>query len=102
MRINAERALSFVGGKTLQQFTEEVLLNYAVVRCLTIIGEAANHVSKAAQAALPQLDWSGMIGLRHVVVHDYGRVDLGEVWEIVHRDLPPLVGELTRYLEKYP
>ena len=101
MRINAERALPFVSGKSFEQFTEETLLNYGVVRCLTIVGEAANRVTKAAQE-LPQLEWSGMIGLRHVIVHDYGRVDLAEVWRILHRDLPTLVSELTAYLRRYP
>ena len=102
MRINAERALSFVAGKSFEQFTAETLLNYAVVRCFSIIGEAANGVSKPARAAMPQLDWAGMIGLRHVVVHDYGRVDLAQVWTIVHRDLPPLIAELTAFLQRYP
>ncbi len=102
MRLNAERAIAFVSGKSFEDFTSDVLLNYGVIRCVAIIGEAANHVSDAARASLPQLDWSGMIGLRHIVVHDYGRVDLGELWSIVRRDLPSLIAELTPYLERFP
>jgi len=102
MRLNAQHARSFVAGKSLVDFTTEALLNYAVVRCLTIIGEAANHVSAPTRALLPELDWSGMTGLRHVVVHDYGRVDLAEIWRIVDRDLPPLIEILTTYLQRFP
>lgn len=101
MRLNAEYARSFVNAVTFAQFADDRMINYSVVRCLTIIGEAANRVSSESRASLPQLDWSGMIGLRHVVVHDYGRVDLKEVWEIVHRDLPPLIETLTAYMESH-
>lgn len=102
MRLNAEYAQSFIRGATVEEFIDNRVLNYGVVRCLTIIGEAANRVSAETRQSLPQLDWSGMIGLRHVVVHDYGRVDLREVWEIVHRDLPPLTGILTAFLREQP
>jgi uncharacterized protein with HEPN domain len=30
-------------------------------------------------------------GFRDVVVHDYARVDLQEVWRIVQQDLPTLI-----------
>jgi uncharacterized protein with HEPN domain len=102
MRLNAERALSFIEGKSFEDFAAEYVVNYSVVRALTIIGEAANRVSVATQANLPQLDWSGMIGLRNVVVHDYGRVDLNEIWVILQRDLPPLLAQLTTFLSKHP
>jgi len=99
---NAQRGLAFLNDVPRERFFTDHLINYAVVRSLSIIGEAANHVSKETRQRLSQLDWSGMIGLRHVVVHDYGRVDLDEVWTIVHRDLPPLIAVLQKELEGIP
>lgn len=102
IRLNARHALTIVDGVTIDRFLAEIVLNYAVVRCLSIIGEAANHVSEETRREHPELDWAGMIGLRHVLVHDYGRVDLDEVWAIVHRDLPELIAVLDRKLEGLP
>lgn len=35
-------------------------------------------------------DWQKAIGLRNVVAHDYGSVDLRVIWRVVTRDLPRL------------
>jgi uncharacterized protein with HEPN domain len=35
--------------------------------------------------------WRQIAGFRDVVVHDYSRVDLQEVWRIVQEDLPTLI-----------
>jgi len=42
-----------------------------VIRCLTVIGEAANRVSEDMQNALPDIAWGEAVGLRNVLVHEY-------------------------------
>jgi uncharacterized protein with HEPN domain len=39
-----------------------------------------------------------MESMRHVLVHDYDRVDLAVLWQTIVDDLPPLVPELERML----
>lgn len=73
-------------------------LQDGVVRCLILIGEAAKNVSAEGRAEFPELDWSGMIGLRNILVHRYQEIDYMELWIIVNRDLPPIVGKFTAYL----
>lgn len=34
-----------------------------------------------------EVDWRGLTGFRNIVVHDYLRIDLEEVWAIIQRDL---------------
>jgi uncharacterized protein with HEPN domain len=63
----------------------------AILRPLTIIGEAAKRVSAEFRASHPEVPWRQIAGFRDVVVHDYARVDLQEVWRIPQEDLPALV-----------
>ncbi len=39
-----------------------------------------------------------MKGMRHILVHEYGRVDYVKVWDVVMNELPALSGELEQYL----
>jgi uncharacterized protein with HEPN domain len=37
--------------------------------------------------------------MRHVIVHDYDRIDVGVVWDTIRKDLPSLVPLLERLQE---
>ena len=62
--------------------TERVLYN------LTLLGEAANNVSREYAAAHPNVDFKNMAGLRHRLVHDYANIDLSVIWKILREDFP--------------
>ena len=62
--------------------TERVLYN------LTLLGEAANNVSREYAAAHPSVDFKDMAGLRHRLVHDYANIDLSVIWKILQEDFP--------------
>ena len=100
IRKYAARAIAHVEGMTVDQFTSTDAMTDAVIRCLIVVGEAAGRLSEAARAELPQFDWSGMSGMRHRLVHDYGRIDHEIVWDVVQTNLPPLVDALTTYLAR--
>jgi uncharacterized protein with HEPN domain len=59
-------------------------------------GEAASRVGSDEQATYPQVLWHQNFGLRHRLVHGYDQVDLDILWQILTRDLPPLVEELEK------
>jgi uncharacterized protein with HEPN domain len=69
---------------------DEWLLD-AVLRNLTVIGEAARHVPDAVRAERPQVPWRDMQDLRNLVVHEYFGVDLAVIWRTVCVDLPELL-----------
>ena len=85
-------------GKTRKDLDEERVLNLALVRLLEIIGEAANRVPATDRERYAQIPWEQIIGLRHRLIHAYDRVDFDILWQIVTRDLPPLVAELEKIL----
>lgn len=94
----AKLALSYVAGKNKEQFVKDTQCQDAVIRRLEVIGEAARRVSEATKAALPELPWSVMVGLRNVLIHKYDNIDLAIVWNTVADDLPKLVAALASAL----
>lgn len=90
----ARLALSYVAGKSEEQFFEDTQCQDAVIRRLEIIGEAARRLSEQTRAALPSLPWKAMIGMRNVMIHEYEEVDLEAVWNTVKNDLPGVIEAL--------
>ncbi len=96
MRDHAKEALGLAKGKQREDLDAERVLNLALVRLLEIVGEAANRMPPEDRDRYPQIPWPQIIGLRHRLIHAYDQVDFDILWEIVTRDLPPLVAELER------
>ena len=93
---SARLAVSYLSGTTLAEFLDDVQLQDAVIRRLEIIGEAANQLTDQSVTERSDLPWREMIGMRNVLIHQYGEVDPSVVWETVQRDLPPLIALLRR------
>jgi uncharacterized protein with HEPN domain len=72
----------------------------AVALRLSIIGEAASHVSPAAQKALPSIPFKQIRGLRNRIAHDYGAIDFKIVWNVTQKEIAPLISALEAYLGK--
>jgi uncharacterized protein with HEPN domain len=66
----------------------------AVVRNLTIIGEAAARVPEKAVRAYPDVPWAEMRAMRNLVVHEYFGVSDRILWDTVRANLPSLVAPL--------
>lgn len=71
-------------------FLTTPLVQNAVVYNLTVIGEAARQVSVWLKEKHPEVPWRDIIGTRNKVVHEYFRIDLDAVWDVVQNDLPQL------------
>jgi len=73
-----------------QAFMDSHMAQDAVIRNFEIIGEAAKRIPKDFRKAHAGIPWAEMAGFRDVLIHEYDRVDLEEVWLTVERDLPQL------------
>ena len=74
----------------------------AVLRRFEIIGEAASRLAPETQALFPHLPFRAMRGMRNIIAHDYGDVDLDQVWQTASHDLEPLVASLEAYFAGGP
>jgi len=90
----------YTEGMTFESFVADEMRIDAVVRNITIIGEAAGRVPPEVQRRYPQIPWYEMRGIRNVVVHEYFGVSLSILWQTVKQNLPPLVTMLKAVLEE--
>jgi len=66
---------------------------------LQIIGEAARSLPQDLKDRAPKIPWSKIIGMRHILTHDYFEIDTEVVWKVVERDLPALRNEVEAILK---
>ncbi|KKK63832.1 hypothetical protein LCGC14_2990320 [marine sediment metagenome] len=85
-------ALEFVDGVSQEEFLGDRQLQSAVSMKLEIIGEAARALSAECKQAHPDIPWQAIVGLRHRIVHEYFRLDLDIIWDILQKDVPELIG----------
>ncbi len=74
-------------GKTFEEFENDELVSFAVLKNLEIIGEAANHLSDGIKEKKPDVEWPKIIKARHIFVHAYYDTDWQIVWAIVSQHL---------------
>ena len=65
-----------------ENVTEMILFN------LMVLGEAANNITREFAAKNPDVDWKGLSGVRHKIVHDYADIDFDTIWDILQNDIP--------------
>jgi uncharacterized protein with HEPN domain len=95
-----ESALKFIDGRSRQDLDSDLLLVFALVRAIEVVGEAASKVSEDGRSNLPEVAWGKIIGMRNRLVHAYFDVDADILWNTVTTALPPLQLQLQGYLEK--
>ena len=91
---HASEAAQLVHGKDRADIDSDRILVLALVRLLEIVGEAAARVTPESQATHSAIPWAQIVGLRNRLIHGYDAVDMDILWEILTKDLPPLVKSL--------
>jgi uncharacterized protein with HEPN domain len=92
------RTQDYTRGMAFEAFRQDHKTIDAVVRNITIIGEAAGKVPSPVVKQHGEIPWRQMRDFRNVVVHAYFGVDLKVLWDTVRGDLPPLVVPLRKLL----
>lgn len=87
--------------KGREDFLINEMVQDAVIRQFTVIGEAATKLPPHIKAANSDVPWKSVIGMRNIVIHDYSEIKLERVWETVVRDLPVL-GRVVKTLLDQP
>lgn len=73
---------------------------YGVVHCIQIIGEASRSFPEDFRNNYKEINWHNIIGMRHMIVHEYFRVDLGVVEKVLDEHLPKLKKQIQKILDE--
>ena len=76
--------------------TERILFN------LMILGEAANNITREFAALNPDVDWKGIAGIRHKIVHDYADIDFDTIWDILQNDITEAYDKVKAVADTLP
>jgi uncharacterized protein with HEPN domain len=98
MRDSAAAIGEYINGIGQAAFYKNAEKQDAVLRRLEIIGEAAGRISPEVQKEFPAIPFREIRGMRNIIAHDYGEVDLERVWETAQGDIPYLLETLERAL----
>lgn len=94
MRDAAQLALRFCVGRARSDLDSDVMLRFALVHAVTVLGEAASRVSAGTRAAHPELAWPAIVGMRNRLVHAYFDIDTTMLWDTLAHSVPDLLQQL--------
>lgn len=92
----------FISSLDQAGFEEDIKTQYAVIRCISIIGEAASgqRLSEVFKQAHPEIPWRKMTNMRNILVHAYDDVVLEELWVAATESVPELIRKLEPLFPK--
>jgi uncharacterized protein with HEPN domain len=90
----------FLEGVKYDRFTKDKMLQSAVERQMEIIGEAARRISAEFKQEHPEIPWRNIIGLRNILVHEYGEVRIDRIWLIATTSVQELINLLDPLVPK--
>ena len=79
--------------------TDDVDLRAILSFFVLQIGETASKLSDTFKASHPEIEWRAIIGLRHRIVHAYGKVIPAILWDAATNDIPELRSYCINVLE---
>jgi uncharacterized protein with HEPN domain len=89
----------------IENFTREMDFNsfkkdkktiYAVVRCLEIMVEASQKISRTVKEKYPAVPWLQISSMQNKLIHENSSVDVNILWQTIREDVPYLKSALQK------
>ena len=78
-------------GKLPDRFMADSDYQHSIAFSVLQIGELTGRLSEEYRnATKEQIQWAHIKGMRNIIVHDYGKIQLDRVWNIITEDIPVL------------
>ena len=80
------------------QLKGDKLRLHATIYNVQIIGEAIYKLTKEFKQEHPDTPWHLIEKMRHILVHDYFRINFEILWIVIKEDVPLLKEQVMRYI----
>jgi uncharacterized protein with HEPN domain len=94
MRVACQKIMHFTEGLDHRRFLDYERTYDAVLRNLTILGQAAKQIPEEIRRRRPEIEWRKIAGLRDIAIHTYFDVDDEIIWDVVRNKVPILLAHL--------
>ncbi|MEK6646159.1 MAG: DUF86 domain-containing protein [Candidatus Firestonebacteria bacterium] len=91
----------YIKDLSFDEFTEDDKTIDAIVRNLSIIGEAARNIPEDIKLKNPDIAWIEIIGMRNKITHEYFGIDEDILWKTIKEDLPILKNQILELLKNF-
>jgi uncharacterized protein with HEPN domain len=100
VRKAAVELTTYIDGYTEQQYLSDGRTQRAVERCVEIMGEGLRQIRDTDLSLLNKLPHaSQIIGMRNIIVHEYGDIDSAIVWHAVSTQLAGLIAAVQNEID---
>lgn len=90
----------YVQESSYEVFQSNTMMQFACVKQLEIIGEAANHLTSHFKKLYSEIHWREIIDLRNLLIHEYFGIDTKIVWDIITTDIVSLKPQVKEIIEQ--
>ncbi|MEM8779382.1 MAG: DUF86 domain-containing protein [Cyanobacteria bacterium P01_G01_bin.49] len=87
----AQKILQFSEGLDILSLANNEEKQSAILYQVMIIGEAVKRLSADFRRQYPQIPWREIAGMRDILTHQYDRVNLNTLWDVIETDIPELL-----------
>ena len=87
-------------GLSEQQLKEDKLRLHATIYNVQIVGEAIYKLTNEFKQGHSDTPWRLIEKMRHILVHDYFRINFEILWMVIKDDLPLLKEQVSKYVKE--
>lgn len=96
----AQRIRLFATGLSKTNLAANEEKQSAILYQVIVVGEAAKRLSTDFRNTHPNIPWKEIAGMRDILAHQYDRVNLDTLWDVIQNDIPELIELIAPLLPK--
>jgi uncharacterized protein with HEPN domain len=87
----AQRILLFANGLTKSDLAANEEKQSAILYQVIVVGEATKRLSNDFRNIHSDIPWKDIAGMRDILAHQYDRINLDTLWDVIQNDIPELI-----------